>query len=113
MSTEDAMSDAPTGRDEIPTRPETPDTDEEEPPSVREPVDADRQIKTIPLTPGRRRTDNVAMLVTEAEMVHEGHEPDNPAIPTTEAVGEQLRERLDEHADDLVPAWTRPWEGDE
>ena len=105
------MSDAPTGRDEIPTRGETPTT---EPPSVGDDVDdSERSIKTIPLTPGRRRTDNVAMLVIEAEMVHEGHEPDNPAIPTTEAVGEQLRERLDEHADDLVPAWTRPWEGDE
>jgi hypothetical protein len=109
MSTEDAMSDAPTGREDIPTRPETTD---DEPPSVGADVDADRQIKSIPLTPGRRRTDNVAMLVTEAEMVADGHEPDNPAIPTTEAVGEQLRERLDEHADDLVPAWTRPWEGD-
>jgi len=105
------MSDAPTGREDIPTRPET--TDDDEPPSVGAGVDdADRQIKSIPLTPGRRRTDNVAMLVTEAEMVADGHEPDNPAIPTTEAVGEQLRERLNEHADDLVPAWTRPWEGD-
>ena len=104
------MSDAPTGRNEIPTRAETTD---DEPPSVGDGVnDAERSIKTIPLTPGRRRTDNVAMLVTEAEMVADGHEPDNPAIPTTEAVGEQLRERLDEHADDLVPAWTRPWEGD-
>ena len=110
MSTEDPMSDAPTGRDEIPTRGETPTT---EPPSVGDNVDdAERSIGQITLEPGRRRTDNVAMLVTEAEMVHEGHEPDNPAIPTTEAVGEQLRERLDEHADDLVPAWTRPWEGD-
>mgnify|MGYP007039255374 FL=1 len=106
------MSDAPTGREDIPTRPDT--TNEDEPPSVGGDVDdSERSVSSIPLTPGRRRTDNVAMLVTEAEMVADGHEPDNPAIPTTEAVGEQLRERLDEHADDLVPAWTRPWEAAE
>lgn len=104
------MSDAPTSRDDVPTRQPTTDVDGDTSDDTSD--DAERSIKSITLTPGRRRTDNVAMLVTEAELVAEGHEPDNPAIPTTEAVGEQLRERLDEHADDLVPAWTRPWEDD-
>ena len=105
------MSDAPTGREDIPTRPDT--TDEETPPSVGADVDdSERSISTIPLTPGRRRTDNVAMLVTEAEMVADGHEPDNPASPTTEARGEKLRAPHDEHAGALVPAGTRAWGGE-
>jgi len=50
------------------------------------------------------------MLVIEAELVADGHEPDNPAIPVDEETGETLRDRLASHEDDLVPAWTRPWE---
>jgi len=82
-----------------------------------EPVDAsDDAIETerhdalsgIEMTPGDRRTDNVAMLVVEAELAADGVELDNPAKPRTESVGEQFRERLEDT--DLVPAWTRPWE---
>ena len=68
-------------------------------------------LSSIEMTPGDRRTDNVEMLVVEAELVDGGAELDNPAKPRTEGVGEQFRERLDET--DLVPAWTRPWEGAE
>jgi hypothetical protein len=50
-------------------------------------------------------------MIIEAELVADGHEPDNPAVPVSVEAGEKLRERLDEHEDDLVPAWTRPWEG--
>ena len=68
-------------------------------------------LSAIEMAPGDRRTDNVEMLVVEAELVDGGAELDNPAKPRTEGVGEQFRERLDET--DLVPAWTRPWEGAE
>jgi len=59
---------------------------------------------------GRRRTSNIEMLVIEAELVADGHEPDNPAIPVNTETGETFRERID--GTDLVPAWTRPWEQD-
>jgi len=65
-------------------------------------------LSAVEMAPGDRRTDNVEMLVVEAELVGDGAELDNPAKPRTESVGEQFRERLDET--DLVPAWTRPWE---
>jgi len=67
-------------------------------------------LSEITTTPGRRRTSDVEMLVIEAELVADGHEPDNPAIPVDEETGETLRDRLASHEDDLVPAWTRPWE---
>ena len=68
-------------------------------------------LSEITTTPGRRRTGDVEMLVIEAELVADGHEPDNPAIPVDEETGETLRDRLASHDDDLVPSWTRPWEG--
>ena len=67
-------------------------------------------LSAIEMTPGDRRTDSVRMLVVEAELAAEGTQLDNPAKPTTQNVGETFQERLDEHDDDLVPAWTRPWE---
>ena len=78
-------------------------------------IDAERERKrdglsSIQTKPGDRRTDRVWMLVVEAELVAEGKELGNPAKPTTENVGETFKERLDEHEEDLVPAWTRPWE---
>lgn len=81
-----------------------------------EEIDAEREqahdpLANITMEPGRRKTDNVELLVIEAELVADGHEPDNPAVPVSVEAGEKLRERLDEHEDDLVPAWTRPWEG--
>ena len=89
------------------TSPISPNTDDE--------IDAERErrqhgLSGINITPGDRKTDSVWMLVVEAELVGDGKELDNPAKPTTENVGETFRERLDEHDDDLVPAWTRPWE---
>ena len=58
---------------------------------------------------GDRKTRSVEMLVIEAELAADGKELDNPATPISEQVGEAFRERLD--GTDLVPAWTRPWEG--
>ena len=103
------MSSETTGEQQPPERP-APNTDDE--------IDAERERKrdglsSIQTKPGDRRTDRVWMLVVEAELVAEGKELGNPAKPTTENVGETFKERLDEHDDDLVPAWTRPWEGDE
>ena len=97
------MSDAPAGRG-VTQRPETTEDD-------AEPVDAGREtdgLNGITLRPGPRRTDNVEMLVIEAEMVAEGHEPDNPAQPLGTATAEAFAERID--GTDLEPAWLRPWE---
>ncbi|MDB2226172.1 hypothetical protein PM023_16115 [Halorubrum ezzemoulense] len=65
--------------------------------------------EVITMEPGTRRTANVEMLVIEAELVADGHEPDNPAIPVDTETGEAFRDRIEDT--DLVPAWTRPWEG--
>ena len=100
------MSDAPAGRG-VSRRPETTEDD-------AEPVDAGREtdgLSGITLTPGPRLTDNVEMLVIEAEMVAEGHEPDNPAQPLGTATAEAFAERIE--GTELEPAWLRPWEGDE
>ena len=99
------MSDAPPGRG-VSRRPETTDED-------AEPVD-DREtdgLNGITLTPGPRRTDNVEMLVIEAEMVAEGHEPDNPAQPLGTETAEAFAERIE--GTELEPAWLRPWEDGE
>jgi hypothetical protein len=107
-TTEDTMS-----SDRAP--PERPDAGGETP---SEEIDAERDAATEPLSnitmePGDRYTENVELLVIEAELVADGHEPDNPAkIPEyADGTAERFAERLDEHEDDLVPAWTRPWEG--
>jgi hypothetical protein len=107
-TTEDTMS-----SDRAP--PERPDAGGETP---SEEIDAERDAATEPLSnittePGDRYTENVELLVIEAEMVADGHEPDNPAkIPEyADGTAERFAERLDEHEDELVPAWTRPWEG--
>jgi len=75
-------------------------------------IDAERHdpLSGVEMAPGDRRTDNVELLVIEAELVDDGKQLDNPAKPRTEGVGEQFRERLDDTG--LVPAWTRPWEQD-
>ena len=99
------MSDAPPGRG-VSRRPETTSDD-------TEPVD-DREtdgLNGITLRPGPRRTDNVEMLVIEAEMVAEGHEPDNPAQPLGTETAEAFAERIEDT--DLQPAWLRPWEDGE
>jgi hypothetical protein len=108
-TTEDAMSET-TGEQQPPERPETNDA-----------IDAEREqahdpLSSITMAPGDRVAgpDSVDMLVVEAELAClEGKELDNPATPMTAAVGEELFERLDDHDEDLVPAWTRPWEGND
>jgi len=90
--------------------PERPDAGGETP---SEEIDAEREqahepLSNITMEPGRRKTDNVELLVIAAELVADGHEPDNPATPRTTAVGKAFRERIEDT--DLVPAWTRPWE---
>jgi len=67
-------------------------------------------LDNITTEPGRRKTSNVEMLVIEAELVADGNEPDNPAIPVDAETGEAFRDRIEET--ELVPAWTRPWEQD-
>jgi hypothetical protein len=50
-------------------------------------------------------------MVVEAELAAEGV-VENPATPISTEAGEELLDRLDSHDDELVPAWTRPWEVD-
>ncbi len=83
-------------------------------------IDAERDAAHDPLAkittePGDRiaGADSIDLLVIEAEIACNGTALDNPAKPLSEAIGEKLFERLDEHDEDLVPAWTRPWEDDE
>jgi len=96
----------------------------ERPESAPEPSDSDETdadperrreclSEIITMEPGARKAsgeNGIKRMVIEAELVADGHEPDNPAVPVSVEAGEKLRERLDEHEDDLVPAWTRPWE---
>jgi hypothetical protein len=112
-TTEDTMS-----SDRAP--PERPDAGGEPPeePTGDDEIDAERERAHDPLSnintePGDRYTENVELLVIEAELVADGHEPDNPAkIPEyADGTAERFAERLENHEDDLVPAWTRPWEG--
>ena len=74
---------------------------------------ADEPLSNITTEPGNRYTENVELLVIEAELVADGHKPDNPAkIPEyADGTAERFAEALENHEDDLVPAWTRPWEG--
>lgn len=53
-------------------------------------------------TPGRRTSSNIELLVTEAELVGEGKDLDNPAIPSDKVI-ETVLDRLDGR--DLDPAW--------
>jgi hypothetical protein len=110
-TTEDTMSSdrAP------PERPESAAEPDDEIDAERD-DDADDEETTISYEPGARKASGdrgVERMVIEAELVADGHEPDNPAIPASVETGEQLRERLEQHEEDLVPAWTRPWEGDD
>ena len=92
-------TDEPSGDDEIDASPE----------QRRESLS-----EVITMEPGARKArgeKGIERMIIEAELVADGHEPDNPAVPVSVEAGEKLRERLDEHEDDLVPAWTRPWEG--
>jgi len=93
------------GAQELPERPAT-STDDDGDDADRDPVDG---LSGICTTPGVRRTSHLEILVVEAELAADGVALGNPAKPTTEAIGEQLFERLEGHDDELVPAWTRPW----
>jgi hypothetical protein len=109
-ATEDSMSsdESTVGQQQPPERP-APSNDEN---------DAERNAATEPLSgittePGPRYTDDVQMLVVEAELVClDGKQLDNPAkIPEhADGTAEQFAEDLENHEEDLVPAWTRPWE---
>ena len=92
-----------------PERPETPpEAGETDPlaPERHEPLAA------ICTDPGPRYTESVSMLVIEAELAAEGKVLDNPAkIPEyADGTAERFAEALENHDEDLVPAWTRPWE---
>ena len=105
MSSEETV-----GQQQPPERPEPSMPDDE--------IDAERDrrqhaLSAINMTPGARQTGNIEMLVIEAELVAEGKQLDNPAKPVDMETGEAFAERLEQHEEDLVPAWTRPWEGDE
>ena len=103
------MSSETTGEQQPPERPVRGDDTSESDAEQRR--DA---LAAISVQPGDRKTDNVGLLVIEAELASlEGKQLDNPAKPHTESVGEAFQERLDKHDEDLVPAWTRPWEADE
>ena len=94
-----------------PERPEPRPESEETPVAERH-----EPLSHICTEPGDRIAgeSSVGMMVVEAELAClEGKELPNPAKPISESVGEQLLERLAKHDEDLVPAWTRPWEGDD
>jgi len=102
------MSGQTTGAQDVPERP----VDESDDLKERTASTRSGGLDNVCMEPGDRKTDNVELLVIEAELVADGHEPDNPAKPRTEGVGERFRDRLAER-DGLVPAWTRPWEHDD
>lgn len=100
------------GQQQPPERPAAPEMPDDGVESDRE--QAHDPLAAITTEPGARKASGekgIERMITEAELVADGHEPDNPAVPASVEAGEKLRERLDEHEDDLVPAWTRPWEG--
>jgi hypothetical protein len=108
-TTEDAMSET-TGEQQPPERPETNDAIDAERDAAHEP------LSSITMAPGDRYTENVEMLVIEAELAClEGKQLDNPAkIPEyADNVAERFMEALENHDEELEPAWTRPWEGDD
>lgn len=63
----------------------------------------EREINCTKLySPGRRKSGNVDLLVTEAELADGGVELGNPAFPIREEIAEQVHARL---PDDVDPAW--------
>ena len=53
--------------------------------------------------PGKRKTQNVQMLVIEARLADEKGELDNPAFPYNESVADRALSQLDDEG--LEPAW--------
>jgi hypothetical protein len=103
------MSERTTGAQDVPERPARDDAAtpaESSPPRERSDT---RQIGTVTAEPGARRTSNVEMLVIEAQLVADGHEPDNPAVPVAgSGAAEEFHERVE--GTELEPAWMRPWQ---
>jgi len=62
------------------------------------------------LTPGRRTSGTIEHLVIEAELVADGRDLDNPAVPAEE-VFEDVLNTLDSRG--LEPAWIACREGEE
>ena len=61
-------------------------------------------------SPGRRTSSNIELLMIEAELVGEGKELDNPAIPSDKVI-ETVLDRIDSR--DLQPAWIAMRGGEE
>lgn len=104
----DATPRAPAGR---------PDTDRDAQDDEMDAIDATSDTKdplAIPAGDRKCGISSVDRMVVEAELAAEGV-VENPATPISTEAGEELLDRLDSHDDELVPAWTRPWEegGDE
>ena len=113
MSTEDTMSGETTGAQDVPERPASEEPDEpaaDDPPRERD----DRgTIGSVTAEPGDRRTANVEKLKTEARMVADGHEPDNPWLPVPDSgVVAEFVEWAEEEDEDYQAAWLKPWEED-
>ena len=106
-----SSDDQTVGQQQPPERPETRTTDDE---IVAERERSHERLSAISTEPGPRYTENVSMLVVEAELAClEGKQLDNPAkIPEyADGTAEAFAEALENHDEELVPAWTRPWEG--
>ena len=109
MSSDRAPPERPDAGGETPDEPNGDDEIDASPERRREVLS-----EVITMEPGARKArgeKGIERMIIEAELVADGHEPDNPAVPVSVEAGEKLRERLDEHDEDLVRAWTRPWEG--
>ena len=108
------MSGETTGAQDVPERPasEEPIDTDDIPDAPRDDDGDERTIGSVTATLGARRTRSIERLVTEAKMVAEDDwRPDNPSVPVSVEIGEAFRERIEDD-DELVPAWTRPWEQD-
>ena len=103
------MSERTTGAQDVPERPAR-ETDEPDAAPTDTAGDDDRRtIGSVDARPGARRTSNVELLVIEAELVADGHEPDNPAVPIADSgAAAEFHERIE--GTELQPAWMRPWE---
>jgi len=91
------MSEAPT-----PQTPRSSGRGESKPESRSESSARNDALSAAVLTPGRRTSGTVSHLVIEAELVAEGCELDNPAVPAEEVI-EEVLDTLDSRG--LEPAW--------
>lgn len=100
------MSDAPTPQTPTRSTPEREEPDVEDDSDDGEtdskPAAPDTLSDDVLKTPGRRVTANLSHLVIEAELVAEGKDLDNPAVPD-QTVIEDAIQQLERR--DLEPAW--------